>query len=61
MGNQWITWEERERERERLVFFLKITRLGWGKEKGWITRNEKWESVENLSRKEKGNQKQKKI
>ena len=34
MGNQWITWEERERERERLVFFSENYEAWMGKREG---------------------------
>ena len=38
--------------------FLKMKRLWSGKNEGEITKNEKWESIENLSREEKGKSKE---
>ena len=38
--------------------FLKMKRLWSGKDEGEITRNKKWESIENLSREEKGKSKE---
>ena len=38
--------------------FLKMKRLWSGKDEGEITRNEKWESIRNLSREEKGKSKE---
>ena len=40
--------------------FLKMKRLWSGKDDGEITKNEKWESIKNLSREENGNQKKEK-